>query len=335
MVLLVLLVLPVVGLAGWWAVARAGNATAAAAPVRPVVVPVAREDSRARTTVTVAVGATEGRALAVAREGAVTRAPVRGPVAPGDVLLEVDDAPVRAFTGTAPLWRPLAPGDRGDDVRRAQQFLTRTGHYDGALDGRFGAGLRAAVAAFNEDTGLGPRQDVLDPATLVWIGPDPAEVVDVEVATGATVAPGTVVARGPARDATVAVTEPQGGVASTGTFGDEALLTVGDVTVAYRTGSGVVEGEDAVSLRAALAPATEGTAGVEAAESVPVVVVPASALVQGADGTVCVYAGPDEPPVEVVPVGGGVGSAQLPDDVPLVEVLANPGRVPTDVPCGS
>jgi peptidoglycan hydrolase-like protein with peptidoglycan-binding domain len=334
-VLLVLLALPAVGLAGWWAVARAGNATAAAAPVEPVVVPVSRQDSRARTSVTVAVGDVGGRELAVAGAGAVTRAPSPGTVGPGDVVLEIDDAPVRAFTAVAPLWRALAEGDRGEDVRRAQVFLTATGHYGGALDGRFGAGVATAVAAFNEDTGLGTGQAVLDPATLVWIGPDPIELVTADAAVGEQVGPGAVVAHGPVRTATVAVTEPQGGIASVGAFGDEVLLTIGEVTVPYRTGSGEVAGEDAVTLRAALAPATEGTADVEASEAVPVAVVPASALVQGADGTVCVYASPGAEPVEVVPVGGGVASAQLPDDVPLTEVLANPGRVVPSVPCGS
>ncbi|GIG41348.1 peptidoglycan-binding domain-containing protein [Cellulomonas phragmiteti] len=332
-----LLLAPVLVLVGWWTVSSAANRTAGAAAVEPVVAPVTRQDLRAEAAVTVEVGEAPGRQVTLAAAGTVTAPPsVGATLDAGTEVLRVDDRPVRAMVSSAPPWRPLAPGDVGADVTRLQEYLTVLGHYDGPADGRFGAALRRAVERFNVEAGLGTGVGTFDPAVVVWVGPSPLVVQEVIVETGATVAPGTPVLRGPARASVVAVTEPTGGVAGVGEFGAAAALVVGSVEVPYVPGSGAVEVPDHVAaVASALAPSTEGAARVRAVEARPVVVVPASALVQGADGTVCVYAAADAQPRSVSPVGGGVGSAQLPADLPLDEVLANPGRVDLAYPCGS
>ncbi|UZN03890.1 peptidoglycan-binding domain-containing protein [Cellulomonas sp. S1-8] len=332
-----LLVVPVLVLGGWWAVARADNPTRAAAQVEAVVVPVTHSDVRAETGVTIKLGDAPGRAATTSAAGTVTSAPRVGAALDNGVeVLRVDDRPVRAMVSAAPPWRALAVGDSGPDVARLQEFLTTLGLYEGPVDGKFGPAVRRAVEQFNVEAGLGRAVAGFDPATVVWVGPTPTTVAEALVTEGTAVAPGVPVLSGPARHDAVVVLEPQGGIATSGDFGGAATLTVGAATVAYAPGSGSVDDAAAVeAVRAALAPATEGTARVAADQAREVAVVPASALVQGADGTLCVYGSPDEPPVEVAPVGGGVGSVQLGPDLPLTEVVSNPGRVGLETPCGS
>lgn len=332
-----LLVVPVLALGGWWCVARADNPTRAAAPVDAVVVPVTRTDVRAETGVTVKLGDAPGRQATTGATGTVTSAPrVGAPLENGAEVLRVDDRPVRAMVSTAPPWRVLAAGDKGPDVARLQEYLTALGYHRGPADGTFGAPLRRAVERFNVDAGLGRGVSGFDPATVVWVGPTPTTVAEALVTEGAAVTPGTPVLAGPARHDAVVVTEPQGGIATAGDFGGAATLTIGAASVAYTPGSGSVDDPAAVeAIRAALAPASEGTARVSADQAREVTVVPASALVQGGDGTLCVYGSPDEPPVTVTPVGGGVGSVQLDADLPLTEVVSNPGRLALGTPCGS
>ena len=335
-VLAVLLVVPVLALTGWWLVAEAENPTRAAATVEAVLAPVVQQDVRAEASVTVALGDAPGREVASGASGTVTSAPQVGAVLEdGAEALRVDDRPVRAMSGSAPPWRALQSGDKGADVTRLQEYLTALGYYSGTADGVFGASLRRAVERFNADGGLGARVGGFDPSTVVWIGPAPLTVAEPLVGEGVSVGPGVPVLRGPSTPRSVVVTEPQGGIGAAGEFGGSASLTVGQATVGYVPGSGAITAPaDVEAVRAALAPATEGAARVAAAEPRRVLVVPASSLVQGQDGSICVYGSLGGDPVLVEPVGGGVGSAQLPLGLTLTEVLSNPGRVAPDVPCG-
>lgn len=332
-----LLLVPLAAMAGWLVIARADNPTAAATPVSPVLVPVTHEDITARAVVSVEVVPAPGQQITTSAAGTVTEAPAVGSVlAAGDVVLRVNDLPVRAMVSDAPLWRALVFGDEGEDVRRLQAYLAELGYYTAEADGVFGSRVRAAVGQFNADGGRGTRDYTFDPASVVWVGAHPFVVTTALVAVGAAVGPGTAIAAGPDQSAAVSVGEPQGGIASMGDFGDSAELVVGEARVSYVPGSGAITAPDAVErVRAALEPATSGTAEVDAVVSRRVATVPASALVEGADGSVCVYPAVDAEPVIVNPLGGGVASAQLPDDVPLSTVVSNPGRVALLHPCGS
>ena len=337
LVLAVLLIVPVLALGGWWVVARADNPTRAAGPVDAVIAPVTRQAVRAETSVSVKLGDAPGRDVAASTSGTVTSAPQVGTVLDNGVeAFRVDDKPVRAMVSSAPPWRAMTVGDKGADVTRVQQYLTALGYYAGTADGVFDASVRTAVVKFNVDAGLGKDVATFDPATVVWVGPASLTVAESLAPEGTSVGPGAPVLRGPARHNSVLVTEPQGGIGTVGLFGTQATLTVGAASVAYVPGSGSLDAAtDVEAVRAALAPSTEGTARVTAAEARTVAIVPASALVQGADGTVCVYASADAIPLVVEPVGGGVGSAQLPADVALTSVLSNPGRVTLGSACGS
>lgn len=337
LVLAVLLVVPLLALSGWWLVARGDNPTRAAAVEGPVVVPVTREDVRAQATVGIELVTTPGRDIAALGSGTVTQAVVPGTTLDqGAVALRVDDRPVRVMVSSAPPWRSLGPGDRGEDVARLQEMLAALGYRAGAADGRFGATLARAVAAFNVDAGLGPDVTSFDPATVLWVGPEALVAAESLAPVGTVLAPGTAVARGPSRPASVTVTEPEGGLGAAGAFGDAAVLAYGGASVPYAPGSGAVTAAaDVAALAAALGPVPKAAAQVTAVQARPVAIVPASALVQGADGTICVYPAVDEAPLAVTPVGGGVGSSQLPADVALETVLANPGRAHPVTPCGS
>lgn len=337
LVLTVLLVVPVLVLGAWALVARADNPTQAAAPVDPVVVAVTRQDVRAQTSVTIKLGDAPGREVVTGATGTVTAAPAVGVVLDDGVeVMRVDDRPLRALTSPAPPWRSLAVGATGADVARVQEFLLAAGYYRGPVDGTYGRAMRASVEKFNVDAGLGKGVSTFEPATVVWVGPEPLTVAEPLVAVGAVVAPGAPVLRAPVRHAVVAVTEPQGGVSSAGQFGGGAELVVGAVVVPYVPGSGSVTAQADVDLvRGALAPVLEGVAKVRAVDSQEVDVVPASALVQGADGSLCVYASQSASPVLVQPLGGGVGTVHLPVELPLEEVVANPGRLTMEVACGS
>jgi hypothetical protein len=335
-VLLVLLVAPLLVFAALWALSAMANPTASASRIEPVVVPVQHQDMRAQTTVNVTVTFSPGRDLVAYATGTVTSAARAGvTLNNGDVVLRVDDRPIRAMVADAPMWRSLSTGSKGDDVKRLKSFLHQMGSYDGTVDTTYDATLAQAVARFNRDGGYGGSTS-FDPTTVIWVGPKPLAVAEVVVTAGNSINPGTAVARGPKQATSIAVQEPAGGIATAGDFSSGATLALGSASVSYEPGSGIVADPAAVAaLEAAMEPADSGAATIEAARPTPVDVVPASALVTGPDGTTCVYASATSAPTVVQPVGGGVGTLQLPTSFPLDSVLANPGSAKVDRPCSS
>ncbi|PYY33846.1 peptidoglycan-binding protein [Curtobacterium sp. MCJR17_055] len=86
--------------------------------------------------------------------GTLTWLPRPGQVVHRDEpLYAVDERPVRAFTGTTPLWRPLSRGLHGADVQQLNENLAALG-YDVAEDDVFGPRTAAAVRAWQRDRGL-------------------------------------------------------------------------------------------------------------------------------------------------------------------------------------
>lgn len=335
-VLGVILVVPLGVLVSLAALSGMKNPTASAGRVRALVVPVTHSDMRAQTTTDVEVVFAPGRDLVVRVSGTVTSAPRVGRLAAaGDVVLSVDDRPIRALVASAPLWRVLRPGSTGEDVRRLKTFLRGLGQYSGPMTSGFDSALARAVTAFNKSGGFADTS-TFDPATVIWVGPKAMVVGEALVSAGTDVTVGTPVARGPRQARSIAVREPQGGIAAVGNFGTGAVVTIGKTSVPYQLGSGAItRAEQVAAVRKALLPATAGVVTVQARKATSVAVVPASALVSGDDGTTCVYASPDGPPTVVTPIGGGVESAQLPASFPLTSVVANPGELNMREPCGS
>lgn len=67
-------------------------------------------------------------------------------LAAGDVAVEVNGAPIFAFTGAFPFYRDLSEGDTGPDVRQLQEGLAAAG-YDLDATGTFGTVTANAVGA--------------------------------------------------------------------------------------------------------------------------------------------------------------------------------------------
>ncbi|WP_083371581.1 peptidoglycan-binding protein [Paraoerskovia marina] len=66
-------------------------------------------------------------------------------VTSGSVIAEISGRPVIALALPFMLYRDLAPGAEGADVRVVQDVLATLGHYDGAVDGKYGGQTSAAV----------------------------------------------------------------------------------------------------------------------------------------------------------------------------------------------
>lgn len=332
----VLLVVPAVGLGAWAATAAVPDPTRAGARVDPVTAPVVAAERRASGAVTLEVQLTDGRGAPSAVAGTVTAtAPVGAVLGDGAEVARIDDRPVRAMVATAPLWRSLSRGDTGDDVRRLQEYLAATGHLTATPDGTFGASTARATAAFAQEIGLPKGTTTFDPAWVVWVGPDPFEVHAVVAPVGTAVSAGSALVTGPGTATAVAVAEPQGGLSAE--LGPVAELVVGAAQVTYEVGSGAVtDPQDVAAVVAALAPVTSGAAQVRAVEATAVLSVPASAIVSGSAGAVCVYPSASADPVVVAPVGGGASTVELdPAAVPedLTSVLVNPAAVDGLAPC--
>jgi Putative peptidoglycan binding domain len=76
------------------------------------------------------------------------------PLQPGAVVLEVAGQPVFVFRGSEPAYRPLMPGESGQDVAELQAALGSLGYSLGAdTSGVFGAGTSSAVAAYYQAIG--------------------------------------------------------------------------------------------------------------------------------------------------------------------------------------
>jgi len=68
----------------------------------------------------------------------------------------------------------LAPGDRNSQVLEVQKRLQKLGYYDGAIDGIYGEGMKAALIKFKKENNL-PTDHYVDYATYKALGILPFE----------------------------------------------------------------------------------------------------------------------------------------------------------------
>jgi len=139
------------GAAGWLAGTRiesSNEAAAAAAAPDPSAVTAAVKrmalSSNIVTRGTAQFG--EPQKVSLPGSGLVTRAPeVSAEVQDGSVFMEVNGLPVFALEGDRPMYRDLAPGDSGEDVRQLEVALGRLGFDPGPIDGNYDGATAAAV----------------------------------------------------------------------------------------------------------------------------------------------------------------------------------------------
>lgn len=80
----------------------------------------------------------------------------------GAVALEVAGRPLLVLEGELPVFRPLAPGVEGPDVRQLEEALTRLGYDAGQVDEVFDNSTEDAVAAFYRAAGYSPNEPTSD-----------------------------------------------------------------------------------------------------------------------------------------------------------------------------
>ncbi|MGL5826230.1 MAG: hypothetical protein ACRCYU_15665 [Nocardioides sp.] len=313
----------------------APNPTLSSAAPEAVVVPVEQADARRSYEVSLKAELAARRVVRSRASGIVTGIAVRAgtTVDAGDRLVSLDDRPVVAFVGSAPLVRDLVPGDSGPDVLRLARFLAATGRLSGEPTDYFGVATAVAVRDFNADLGQTAAGSAFLASTVSWIGPSSMPVGGVAVRVGDRVSVDSVLLRGRLRLARVVVAEPANGVpASDGGY----ALSVGDVTVPYRQGSGQIDGQKALAgLEKRFADDREAAGTLRAELAMPVLRVPVTSVIVDAGGGTCVYPDVGESPVEVQVIGGELGVADLRPIAALDRVLANPGQVLDALSCDS
>ncbi|MFG1617187.1 peptidoglycan-binding protein [Nonomuraea wenchangensis] len=89
-----------------------------------------------------------------------TRAPRKGRIGEGAVLMEVNGRPVFALRGAVPMHRTIAPGGKGADVRQLQRALRRLG-YRAPASGVFDRATIAAVTRMYAKKGYEAQQPTL------------------------------------------------------------------------------------------------------------------------------------------------------------------------------
>jgi peptidoglycan hydrolase-like protein with peptidoglycan-binding domain len=121
--------------------------------------------------------------------GTITRLVGQGEsVEPGDQLYRVDERPVTLLYGPVPMYRDLAPGDSGIDVRQLERNLAKLDYRGFRVDGAYTASTAEAVRAWQRDTGAEPTGTVAR-RDVVFI-PTRGRVDALQVSVGDVVRPG-------------------------------------------------------------------------------------------------------------------------------------------------
>ncbi|MEU7860553.1 peptidoglycan-binding protein [Nonomuraea sp. NPDC049141] len=171
--LLVLAVVLVVAGTGWGVgtlLRSPADEAAARKPPRPSLVTATVERRELVATVVVSGTLEYGSPYPVSLAGVVgggesaqraTRAPRRGTLAEGAVMMEVNGRPVFVFAGTVPMHRGIVPGAKGNDVRQLQKALRRLG-YRAPVTSVFDRATSAAVSRFYAKRGYEAQRPTLE-----------------------------------------------------------------------------------------------------------------------------------------------------------------------------
>ncbi|MEV4181296.1 peptidoglycan-binding protein [Streptosporangium canum] len=171
--LLVLAVVLVVAGAGWGVSTQLRSPADEAAvrkPPRPSLVTAAVERRKLVSTVVVSGTLEYGSPYPMSLAGVVggsetaqraTRAPRRGMIVEGAVVMEVNGRPVFGFSGKVPMHRSLLPGAKGADVKQLQRALRRLG-YRVPVTGVFDQATIAAVSRFYARRGYEAQRPTLE-----------------------------------------------------------------------------------------------------------------------------------------------------------------------------
>lgn len=166
-----LLVAAVIGYA-WYGV-EFGGPSGASGPSGP---PATAEVTRTTLVETVKVSGTLGyggaTALAGRGSGTLTWLPAPGAVVErGQAVYRADEVPVPLLYGALPMYRVLASGATGPDVRQLEENLVALGYQDVTVDDSFTWATEEAVRAWQADLGLTQTGRVAPSDVVVAPGP--------------------------------------------------------------------------------------------------------------------------------------------------------------------
>jgi peptidoglycan hydrolase-like protein with peptidoglycan-binding domain len=156
------LVVAVLGGAGWWVAGHPGldDSSGPATPAAPLATAtVTRQDLNGQTKVSGTLGYAGSGTVQSPLAGRITWLPKAGAVIRrGGTLLAVDNRPVQLFYGNLPPWRDLSTGvDDGPDVKQLEQNLVALGYdpdHQITVDNHFTAATAAAVKRWQDARGL-------------------------------------------------------------------------------------------------------------------------------------------------------------------------------------
>jgi peptidoglycan hydrolase-like protein with peptidoglycan-binding domain len=191
------LVVAVLGGAGWWATGHPGLATSTP-PTTPAAATatatVARQDLNGQTKVSGTLGYAGSNTVQSPLQGRITWLPTAGQViGRGGTLLAVDNQPVQLFYGTKPAWRDLATGvDDGPDVKQLEQNLVALGYdpdHQITVDDHYTWATKAAVKRWQQARGLDQTGVFTTTMPAVFL-PWPVRVNTLSGSVGGQAAPG-------------------------------------------------------------------------------------------------------------------------------------------------
>jgi peptidoglycan hydrolase-like protein with peptidoglycan-binding domain len=191
------LVVAVLGGAGWWAGGHPGldTSTPPTTPAAPTATAVVqRQDLSGQTKVSGTLGYAGSSTVQSPLTGRITWLPTAGQVIRrGGTLLAVDNKPVQLFYGTKPAWRDLSVGvDDGPDVKQLEQNLVALG-YDPdhaiTIDNHYSWATKAAVKRWQKARGLDQTGTFTTTMPAVFL-PWAARVKTVSANVGDHAAPG-------------------------------------------------------------------------------------------------------------------------------------------------
>lgn len=258
----------------------------------------------------------EVRSNGIAR--AITAISGEAMYAAGDVLGTLDDEPLIAFVGDAPVTRDITPSSVGRDVRRVAVFLQQLGFSVGSDTDRVTSEMRSAIRGFNEAHGRAADGETLRSSALAWIGPTAPVRLRPAVSVGDPVAPGGTLFVGPVIAARATVAEPVEN-STDGTVGTHLVGTFEGIEFDYEMGTGELDPGASLLLAER---GTLFTVTLRAARPLEGRGVPLGALVLSGKG-VCVAVDLTGTMVNVAVIASDTGVAILGDPVPN-EVVANP-----------
>lgn len=162
----------------------------------------------------------------VSASGTVTWLPAEAAVVRrGGTLYKVDQARTVLLYGKIPLYRPLAVGTVGNDVRQLEANLKALGYHPGTVDRTFTAKTQTAVEKMQKHYGLA-QTGIVTSQSFTFL-PSPIRVGQLQTTVGARVGPGSpaYASTGTAREVDIAL-DPS--LSSLATVGEQVSVELPD-----------------------------------------------------------------------------------------------------------